>query len=97
MYVKVKVTACNLNVFIFLGVSVSGTKIVLQLLSFHRPTVVLAHLARANEILAANESNKAVTLSILWVLSQSSFKDSRVGIQGKTDQFILVLLTPANK
>ncbi|XP_032792088.2 transmembrane protein 214-A [Daphnia magna] len=63
------------------GVSVSGTKIVLQLLSFHRPTVVLAHLARANEILAANESNKAVTLSILWVLSQSSFKDSRVGIQ----------------
>ncbi len=63
--------------------AVVGTKIVLQLLSYHKPELVLGHLGRAREILAANESRVPVTLSILWVLSQSSFKDTRTGIQGK--------------
>ena len=59
-----------------------GTKIVLQLLSYHKPDIVLGHLERAREILKANESRVPVTLSILWILSQSSFKDTRTGIQG---------------
>lgn len=78
--------------FLVAGVSVNGTKIVLQLLCLHKPNLVLTYLARANEILATNESNRPVTLSILWILSQSSFKDSSVGIQGKQTIFLYFFL-----
>ena len=66
---------------IFIGGAVCGTKIVLQLVSFHKPELVLSHLARAREELEANESRVPVALTILWILSQS-FKDPRVGIEG---------------
>ncbi len=72
------------------GVSVCGTKIVLQLLSLHKPNLVLSYLDRANEVLATNESNRPVTLSILWILSQPSFKDTSVGIQGTQMIFISI-------
>lgn len=79
-------------IFLVAGVSVNGTKIVLQLLCLHKPNLVLTYLARANEILATNESNRPVILSILWILSQSSFKDSSVGIQGKQTIFLYFFL-----
>lgn len=68
--------------FSFLGAPVCGTKLVLQQLCFHKPTVVLSHLTRAREILTSNESRVPVTLSILWVLSQPLYKDASVGIKG---------------
>lgn len=74
-----------------LGAPVNGTKIIMQLLSFHKPSLVLNHLKNAREILTSNESRVPVTLTLLWVLSQPSFKDTRVGIQGNR-LFTLILL-----
>lgn len=63
------------------GVSINGTKIVLQLLSFQTPTLARSFLSQAKEILGPIESRVPATLSVLWVLSQPAFKDTRVGLQ----------------
>lgn len=63
------------------GVHVNGTKIVLQLLSFHTPSLARSFLPQAKEILGPIESRVPATLSLLWVLSQPAVKDSCVGLQ----------------
>ena len=59
------------------------TKLMLQLVSFHKPSLAVANLKRFKETLAPLESRIPASLSLLWVLSQSAVKDTRVGVQGE--------------
>ena len=60
-----------------------GTKLMLQLLSFHKPSVAVATLPRFKEVLSSMESRVPASLSLLWVMSQAAVKDTSIGIQGK--------------
>ena len=58
------------------GVHVNGTKIVLQLLSFQYPVLAKSFISQAKDTLGPIESRVPATLSLLWVLSQASYKVS---------------------
>jgi len=63
------------------GLQVCGTKLVLQQLSFFKPSLVLDNLGRIQEILRSIESRVPALLSVLWVASQAGYKDARTGVK----------------
>jgi len=63
------------------GVQVVGTKLVLQQLSFFKPSLALDNLDRIQETLRSIESRVPALLSVLWVASQAGHKDTRTGVK----------------
>jgi len=70
------------NWIFYSGLQVCGTKLVLQQLSFFKPSLVLDNLGRIQEILRSIESRVPALLSVLWVASQAGYKDARTGVKG---------------
>ena len=69
---------------LFSGISVNGTKIVLQLLlAFHKPSLMLDLMSRASELITENVNRVPIIQTLLWVLAQPSFKDTCTGVQGE--------------
>lgn len=59
-----------------------GYKVILQLLTFQKPSIAVANISKVHLLLNSYQNRQVIGLSILWAVGLGGVKDLSVGLKG---------------